>query len=75
MALGCVLPPGSLPYSFTSWATTDANGVATIIRFATSQLGGLSLTLPGYGSNQPQTNILVSGSKVVGGQLSINNDS
>ena len=51
-------------------ATTDSNGLATLSRFPTGQLGTLTLTIPGSGPNAATT-LIIDSSPLIGGIATI----
>jgi hypothetical protein len=51
-------------------ATTDSNGLATLSRFPTGQLGTLTLTIPGSGPNAATT-LIIDSSPLTGGTATV----
>ena len=68
-AFGCAQPWGL--FSPSALSTTGVDGYADIIRFNTGPIGQLYLNLPGQGSNQPQTGLIINGSDLIGNVLQI----
>jgi hypothetical protein len=68
-SFGCVKPWNGFNPAATF--NTDANGFVDLIRFNTGPIGQLYLNLPGQGSNQPQTGLIVSGTQIVSNTLTL----